>query len=115
MQGFDDALNSTDRPERDIAAEAVGMPEDVVIDDVAGRRLIVSPTAEGVTVRGIHPQVGAEGIFRLAHELGRSGREVRGMLTALNDRGHVVAELNRDNARGLSDALVMAAAVDPER
>jgi hypothetical protein len=40
---------------------------------------------------------------------------VRGILTTLNDRGHVVAELDRDNARGLSDALAMAAAVDPER
>jgi hypothetical protein len=34
--------------------------------------------------------------------------EVRGILTALNDRGHVVVELDRDNVRGLSDALVMA-------
>jgi hypothetical protein len=69
--------------------------------------VIVSPTAEGVIVRGFHPQVGAEDIIRLAHELGGPG-EVRGILTALNDRGHVVVELDRDNARGLSDALVMA-------
>jgi hypothetical protein len=91
------------------------MPEDIVIADVDGRKLIVSPIPTGVIVRGFHPKVGAEDILRLAHELGRSGREVRGMLTALNDRGHVVAELDRDNARGLCDALAMAAAVDPER
>jgi hypothetical protein len=112
LAGFDDALEATDQPEPD-APEETGMPEDIQIDDLRGRRLIVSPTAEGVIVRGFHPQVGAGDILRVAHELGRSEREVRGMLTALNDRGHVVAELDRDNARGLSDALAMAAAVDP--
>ena len=90
-----------------------GMPEDVAVDDVGGRRLIVSPTTDGVIVRGFHPQVGVTDILRVAHELGRSERDVRGMLTALKDRGHVVAELDRSNARGLSDALAMAAAVDP--
>jgi hypothetical protein len=75
------------------------MPEDIVIGDIGGRRLIVSPTAEGVIVRGFHPQVGVTDIVRVVHELGWSEREVRGILTALNDRGHVVAELDRDNAR----------------
>ena len=76
LAGFDDAQNAVDQPAPD-ATE--GMPEDIVIDDTEGRRLIVSPTTEGVVVRGFHPQVGAEDILRLAHELGRSEREVRGM------------------------------------
>ena len=82
-----------------------GMPEDVSITDIGGRRLIVSPTTEGVILRGFHPQVGVTDILRVAHELGRSERDVRGMLTALNDRGHVVAELDRSNAHALSDAV----------
>ena len=45
----------------------------------------------------------------MGHELGRSEREVRGILTALNDRGHVVAELDRSNAHALSDAVGWAA------
>jgi hypothetical protein len=111
LAGFDDHADIIDQ--RLNAPE--GMPEDIQIADVDGRWLIVSPTDEGVVVRGFHPQVGVTDIVRVAHGLGRSEREVRGMLTALNDRGHVVAELDRDNARGLSAALELAAQGDPER
>lgn len=56
LAGFDDAQNVVDQPAPD-APE--GMPEDISITDIGGRRLIVSPTAEGVILRGFHPQVGA--------------------------------------------------------
>jgi hypothetical protein len=95
--------------------EVVGMPEDVVIHDTEGRWLIVSPTAEGVVVRGFHPRPSDADVLRLAQEVGAARHRVRSALDMLNATPHVVAELDRDNARGLSDALAMAAAVNPER
>jgi hypothetical protein len=91
-----------DRPESEAAAYLQGFddaqnaidqvverdPADVVIHDTDGRRLTVSPSS------------------------------TTGTIVIVRRTGHhatTVAVLDRDNARGLSDALAMAAAVDPER
>ena len=52
----------------------------------------------------------------MAHELGAARHRVRGILDTLNATPHVVAELDRDNARaGLSDALEWAARAADKR
>jgi hypothetical protein len=93
-----------DRPEPEAAAylrgfddaqNAIDQPgpiertaDAVVIHDTDGRRLTVSPSS------------------------------TTGTIVIVRRTGHhatLVTVLDRDNARGLSDALAMAAAVDPER
>jgi len=74
-RGFDDAQDSIDEPDGTAATEHG--PEDIGIHDARGRRLIVSPTPTGVLVRGF----------------------------PAGEAASDVVELDRDNARGLSDAL----------
>jgi hypothetical protein len=91
------------------------MPEDIQIADVDGRQLIVSPTDEGVVVRGFHPRPSDADVLRLAQELGAARHRVRSALDMLNATPHVVAEMDRDNANAFSDALGWAARGYPSR
>ena len=110
LRGFDDAQNAIDQGE-----PIEGMPEDIQIADVDGRQLIVSPTDEGVVVRGFHPRPSDADVLRLAQELGAARHRVRSALDMLNATPHVVAEMDRDNANAFSDALGWAARGYPSR
>jgi hypothetical protein len=80
-RGFDDVQDSIDQlDETDGTAATEHAPEDIDIYDARGRCLIVLPTPIGVVVRGF----------------------------PAGDAASDVVELDRDNARGLTDALEWA-------
>jgi hypothetical protein len=108
LEGFDTAQDLIDkRLERTEQA-----PEDIVIADIRGRRLVVSTSPGGVVqVRGFHAKTPDRDVTRLAQELGKAESQVRDLLDQLNGEGHTVAWLDRDNAHALSDALQWAARV----
>jgi hypothetical protein len=80
-------------------------PQDVLIRDTNGRKLVVERTPDGVIILGYHPRVPEETVIEIACELGKSVPWVHGALHAIADSGHAVVALDAANADALVDAI----------